>query len=155
MTVVIGIFEHRYFSFSRIWSLVCDTRELFKPVVLAQYILLTRPAHEIKDRSKSSLARNEDWSRLTTRHGKKPRISFVHCRFASPSSCLFSLPGIWPDGADGTDVNSVDRSNGKQFVATGDDFGNVNLYRYPCVIEKVRIYPPFFRCQVVLLLSVG
>ena len=64
---------------------------------------------------------------------------FVHCRFASPSYRLFSLAGIWPDGADGTDVNSVDRAKGKQLVATGDDFGNVNLYRYPCVSEKVRI----------------
>ena len=78
---------------------------------------------------------------LTVRHGRKPRILYLHdCRLANPSAiCLFSLPGIWPDGADGTDVNSVDRSKGKQLVATGDDFGNVNLYRYPCVSEKVRI----------------
>ena len=55
--------------------------------------------------------------------------------------CLFILTGIWPDGADGTDVNSVDRSNGKQLLATGDDFGNVNLYRYPCVSDKVRDHP--------------
>jgi len=47
------------------------------------------------------------------------------------------LEGIWPDGADGTDVNSVSRSNGKQLLATGDDFGNVNLFRYPCVSDKV------------------
>ena len=89
------------------------------------------------DRLKPSVGRNEDF--LTARRGRKPRISYVHGRFANPSSCLFSLPGIWPDGADGTDVNSVDRSKGKQLVATGDDFGNVNLYRYPCVSEKVRI----------------
>lgn len=55
----------------------------------------------------------------------------------SPFPCVFTPAGIWPDGADGTDVNSVDRSSGKQLVATGDDFGNVNLYRYPCVSEKV------------------
>ena len=63
----------------------------------------------------------------------------------------FLLPGIWPDGADGTDVNSVDRSKGKQLVATGDDFGNVNLYRYPCVNEKVRI-PFILLCNVIFLL---
>lgn len=34
-------------------------------------------------------------------------------------------------------MNSVSRSNGKQLLATGDDFGNVNLYRYPCVSDKV------------------
>ena len=49
----------------------------------------------------------------------------------------FFLEGIWPDGADGTDVNSVSRSNGKKLLATGDDFGNVNLFRYPCVSDKV------------------
>ena len=49
----------------------------------------------------------------------------------------YFLEGIWPDGADGTDVNSVSRSNGKQLLATGDDFGNVNLFRYPCVSDKV------------------
>lgn len=49
----------------------------------------------------------------------------------------FFLEGIWPDGADGTDVNSVSRSKGKQLLATGDDFGNVNLFRYPCVSDKV------------------
>lgn len=55
-------------------------------------------------------------------------------------NCVLGYPviGIWPDGADGTDVNSVDRSKGKQLVATGDDFGNVNLYRYPCVSEKAK-----------------
>ena len=67
-------------------------------------------------------------------------ISFLS--WSAPGSeealiCLFSLVGIWPDGADGTDVNSVDRSHGKQLLATGDDFGNVNLYRYPCVSDKV------------------
>lgn len=53
-------------------------------------------------------------------------------------NCVLGYPviGIWPDGADGTDVNSVDRSHNKRLLATGDDFGNVNLYRYPCVSEK-------------------
>ncbi|XP_078356309.1 echinoderm microtubule-associated protein-like 2 isoform X2 [Oculina patagonica] len=50
----------------------------------------------------------------------------------------YTVIGIWPDGADGTDVNSVDRSNEKQLIATGDDFGNVNLYRYPCVSDKAK-----------------
>ena len=53
---------------------------------------------------------------------------------------LVSFEGIWPDGADGTDVNSVDRSHNKRLLATGDDFGNVNLYRYPCVSDKVYLW---------------
>lgn len=51
------------------------------------------------------------------------------------SSCTlsFNLAGIWPDGADGTDINACCRShNIKQLVATADDFGKVNLYKYPC-----------------------
>ena len=33
---------------------------------------------------------------------------------------------------DGTDVNNADRSPGGNLIATGDDFGKVNLYKYPC-----------------------
>lgn len=43
-------------------------------------------------------------------------------------------------------MNSVDRSSGKHLIVTGDDFGNVNLYRYPCVSKKVRArLSSFFR----------
>lgn len=63
--------------------------------------------------------------------------SMRNTEWASHNCVLgYSVIGIWPDGADGTDVNSVDRSHGKQLIATGDDFGNVNLYRYPCVNKK-------------------
>lgn len=53
-------------------------------------------------------------------------------------NCVLGYPviGIWPEGADGTDVNSVDRSRKKQLLATGDDFGTVSLYRYPCNSDK-------------------
>ncbi|XP_076816178.1 echinoderm microtubule-associated protein-like 2 isoform X2 [Clavelina lepadiformis] len=43
----------------------------------------------------------------------------------------FSVLGIWPEGADGTDINSVGRSNDNKLLASGDDFGKVNLFRYP------------------------
>lgn len=50
-------------------------------------------------------------------------------------SCVLGWPvqGIWPPCADGTDVNSVARSNSNALVATADDFGKVKLFRYPCV----------------------
>ena len=51
------------------------------------------------------------------------------CRFG------FASQGIFP-GVDYTDVNSVDRSRNGQLMATGDDFGMVKLFKYPCVIEK-------------------
>ncbi|XP_026466422.1 echinoderm microtubule-associated protein-like 2 [Ctenocephalides felis] len=43
----------------------------------------------------------------------------------------FNSIGIWPEGADGTDINSCARSNDEELLATADDFGKVNLYSYP------------------------
>ena len=44
--------------------------------------------------------------------------------------------GIFPAGADGTDVNAVDRSaqpwDDYHLLATADDFGQVKIFRYPC-----------------------
>jgi microtubule-associated protein-like 6 len=50
-------------------------------------------------------------------------------------TCVLGWPvqGIWPPCADGTDVNSVDRSHVGSLLATGDDLGKVKLFRYPCV----------------------
>ena len=52
--------------------------------------------------------------------------------------CLL-LAGIWPEGSDGTDVNTVGRSNNRKVLATGDDFGKVNLFTYPAATPKVNI----------------
>mmetsp|Transcript_3035 Transcript_3035/g.4634 ORF Transcript_3035/g.4634 Transcript_3035/m.4634 type:complete len:1138 (-) Transcript_3035:82-3495(-) len=53
------------------------------------------------------------------------------------STCIlgFNLMGIWPKHSDGTDVNAVDVDSHHQLVATGDDFGNVNVFNYPCVVK--------------------
>jgi hypothetical protein len=37
---------------------------------------------------------------------------------------------------DGTDVNAVHRSPSCRLLATADDFGKVNVYKYPCVNTK-------------------
>lgn len=39
---------------------------------------------------------------------------------------------------DYTDVNSVSRSHNGLLLATGDDFGMVKLFKYPCVVEKAQ-----------------
>ncbi|XP_029349351.1 echinoderm microtubule-associated protein-like 1 isoform X5 [Echeneis naucrates] len=44
----------------------------------------------------------------------------------------FQVFGLWPDGSDGTDINAVCRSHDKSLLVTGDDFGKVHLFSYPC-----------------------
>lgn len=48
----------------------------------------------------------------------------------------WSVIGIWSGSMDGSDINSCDRSPSKRFIATCDDFGKVNLFRYPALAEK-------------------
>ncbi len=49
-----------------------------------------------------------------------------------------AVAGIWPKEADGTDINSVDRSHSGKLYATADDFGKVKVFNCPCV-EKVGV----------------
>ncbi|XP_067939247.1 echinoderm microtubule-associated protein-like 2 isoform X2 [Watersipora subatra] len=48
-------------------------------------------------------------------------------------NCVLSLNtvGIWPSGADGTDINGCGVSRDRKLVASADDFGKVKLYGYP------------------------
>eukprot|EP00064_Thunnus_orientalis_P022846 superscaffoldBa00008081_g23067 len=49
------------------------------------------------------------------------------------STCTLSFNtfGIWPDGADGTDINAVCRSHDGSLLASADDFGKVHLFSFP------------------------
>ena len=42
------------------------------------------------------------------------------------------VEGIFPAGCDGSHINSVEMSEDLRLIATGDDFGLVNVYRNPC-----------------------
>ena len=50
-------------------------------------------------------------------------------------TCKLGWPvqGVFPSGTDGSHINGVDRSKAKDLIATGDDWGLVNIYRNPCL----------------------
>lgn len=50
------------------------------------------------------------------------------------------IAGIWQEGEDGTDVNACAKANRRPLLASADDFGRVNLYKYPCCQLKVKRY---------------
>jgi WD40 repeat protein len=45
----------------------------------------------------------------------------------------WEVSGVFPIGTDGTDVNSVDINKNRTLVAVADDFGSLNVYRFPCI----------------------
>jgi WD40 repeat protein len=55
------------------------------------------------------------------------------------SKFVWHTQGIWPPCADGTDINFVDRSKTKKYLATADDFSKVKVFRYP-VHNKRQLY---------------
>ncbi|XP_016854011.1 echinoderm microtubule-associated protein-like 2 isoform X4 [Anolis carolinensis] len=52
----------------------------------------------------------------------------------------FGVFGIWPEGADGTDINAVCRSHDGKLLASADDFGKVHLFSYPCCQPRAPSY---------------
>ena len=43
----------------------------------------------------------------------------------------WTVEGIFPEGCDGTHINSVDRCDELALIGCGDDYGLVNIYRNP------------------------
>lgn len=62
-----------------------------------------------------SSLKNEQWATMSSR------------------LCWFSR-GIWPPCSNGQDVNAVDRSNSRRYLATADDFSKLKVFRYPANI---------------------
>eukprot|EP00741_Cyanophora_paradoxa_P013198 tig00000178_g12750.t1 len=50
----------------------------------------------------------------------------------------WSVQGVYPPYADGSDINAVARSHSGSVVATGDDFRTVCLLKFPCVSEDAK-----------------
>ncbi|XP_046824221.1 echinoderm microtubule-associated protein-like 2 isoform X2 [Vespa crabro] len=53
-------------------------------------------------------------------------------------TCIISFKtiGIWPEGADGTDINCCCCSEDEKLLATGDDFGKIKLFSHPACQPK-------------------
>ena len=54
------------------------------------------------------------------------------------------VDGIFPKGTDGSHINSVDMNEDETLIATGDDYGLVNLFRNPCRLGSM---PRSFRAH--------
>jgi WD40 repeat protein len=61
--------------------------------------------------------RNESWATWTCASG-------------------WPVQGIWPPGADGLDISTVDRCADSSVVAVGDDYGRIKLYNWPATTSE-------------------
>lgn len=43
----------------------------------------------------------------------------------------WEVAGVFPSGADGTDINATDANADRSLIAAGDDFGSVCVYKAP------------------------
>jgi len=72
-------------------------------------------------------------------NGKKEKVSAkTLCDETWDSwTCPLGWPvrGIWPAGADGSEISAVHRSRGREYVAVADDMGKVKVFNYPCTVE--------------------
>eukprot|EP01061_Rhynchopus_euleeides_P033959 TRINITY_DN5754_c0_g1_i3.p1 TRINITY_DN5754_c0_g1~~TRINITY_DN5754_c0_g1_i3.p1 ORF type:complete len:745 (+),score=186.73 TRINITY_DN5754_c0_g1_i3:57-2291(+) len=56
------------------------------------------------------------------------------CQWATQTSFLgWTVQGIWGKSSDGSDINSLSKSHGGGLLATADQYGEVNLFRHPCI----------------------
>ncbi|KAF8570544.1 hypothetical protein P879_02628, partial [Paragonimus westermani] len=85
------------------------------------YELLFWTAHDCRQVVSPSSLRDLDWATYT-------------CTLS------WSAIGIWPDGADGTDINACTVYTNSALLATADDHGKVKLFRYPANKPKAEFH---------------
>uniref|UniRef100_A0A1B0C8Z4 Uncharacterized protein n=2 Tax=Lutzomyia longipalpis TaxID=7200 RepID=A0A1B0C8Z4_LUTLO len=78
------------------------------------------------------------WNPTTCRQMTNPSSLRDNAWATHSCTLTFESLGIWPENADGTDVNTAARSHDAKLMATGDDWGKVKLYSYPACQPKVR-----------------
>ena len=82
----------------------------------------------------------------------KEEIQSIH--WATWTGVLGSeVNGIWPKYTQVNDINATDTSFDHQTIVTGDDFGLVKLFRFPC-IKKGASCVCYFVKQVLQLARV-
>ena len=61
------------------------------------------------------------------------QTSLVDATMWQTATCKlgWEVMGVYPKGADGTDINSVDCNNDRTLVVAGDDFGTICVFRFP------------------------
>ena len=66
-------------------------------------------------------------------------------------TCYLGFPcmGIWPSGADATDVNACHLSADRSLLLTGGDDGVVKLFHAPCVVEAAPFQPGTGHCSAL------
>jgi len=59
--------------------------------------------------------------------------SLIDATLWATSTCKlgWEVMGVFPQGADGTDVNCVDASEDRKLLVAGDDFGTICVYKFP------------------------
>jgi len=57
-------------------------------------------------------------------------------------TCVLGWPvrGIWPKGSDGTDINSLCRSNNGLLLVTADDSSMVKIFAFPANVESGKFF---------------
>lgn len=101
---------HNSFIVSVDWS-TCGT--YLRSVCGAHELLFFTTADWKQDPSGGSNTVGLDWHTSTAKYG-------------------WLVAGIFPSGVDGTHINGVDFSKDGTLIATGDDYGLVNIFRNPC-----------------------
>ena len=93
------------------------------------------------------------WSAANCRQVTSPS-AMRDVRWATQKCHLgFEVAGIWSADHDGTDINAVCRSHSTRLLATADDFGQVNLFRYPtCQLKVCRLVGSSFISSSLLIL---
>jgi microtubule-associated protein-like 1/2 len=73
-----------------------------------------------------------DESNLKSSRQNKSASALKDVKWATQTCCFgWPVQGIFDPSQDGSDINTCDSNANKSLIVTGDDFGNVNLFRYP------------------------